>query len=141
MKKTVLLGLALLTAFVATGANAQDRLRIVTNSDSYKLTIKGAENFAARTNYSTPVVEVIGSKAFEQLCQAQFTPDVVVTTAAIPSEKKEVCARNGVKELVITTSDTNIYIYTKKGGHASPEIEYLISSYLKDDDTIVISKL
>lgn len=141
MKKAILLGLTLITAFVANSANAQDRLRIVTNSDAYKLTIKSAETFAANTNYSTPVVEVIGTKAFEQLCQTQGTPDVLISTSEIPSEKKAICALNGVKELVLSTANANIYIYTKKGAQNSPEVEKLISSYIATDNVVVAKKL
>lgn len=95
-----------LTATIATmfgaSANAADQIRVVGSSTVYPFTTIAAESFGKATKNKTPIVESTGTGGgFKLFCAGlgDGFPDVANASRAIKDSEKELCAKNGVKEI------------------------------------------
>lgn len=102
-KTTILLGAAALVMTATSPAFARDQIRIVGSSTVYPFATTVAEEFGHKTNFKTPVIESTGSggglKLFCEGVGEKF-PDITNASRAIKSSEIELCAQNGVKDIV-----------------------------------------
>lgn len=81
---------------------AGDQIRIVGSSTVYPFTTVVAEEFGRSGNFKSPIVESTGTGGgFKLFCGgagADF-PDVANASRAIKDSEKELCAKNGVKDI------------------------------------------
>ncbi|MCG6893758.1 MAG: PstS family phosphate ABC transporter substrate-binding protein [Desulfobacteraceae bacterium] len=105
-KKTILLAAALGLIFALGAGNAQaarDYISIVGSSTVYPFATVVAEQFGKTTSYKTPKIESTGSGGGLKLFCAGVGvehPDITNASRAIKSSEKEMCVKNGVKEIV-----------------------------------------
>jgi phosphate transport system substrate-binding protein len=98
----VLLVLALLVTSAQTAA-AREQIHIVGSSTVFPFSTTVAERFGRATGFKTPVVESTGSGGGLKLfCQGvgEETPDVTNSSRRIKASEVELCASNGVAEIV-----------------------------------------
>ncbi|EFL87743.1 substrate-binding domain-containing protein [Ahrensia sp. R2A130] len=106
MKKTIALKAALLVAaaaIVSTPAAARDQINVVGSSTVFPFATAVAERFGKGTSFGTPVVESTGSGGGLKLfCSGTGanTPDITNASRRIKASEVELCASNGVKEIV-----------------------------------------
>ena len=84
-------------------ATARDEIRIVGSSTVYPFSTVVAERFGRTTNHPTPVVESTGTGGgFKLFCSGagENTPDISNSSRAIKASEVEMCAANGVTEIV-----------------------------------------
>jgi phosphate transport system substrate-binding protein len=97
--------LALMTTAVAiysTSACAADQIRAVGSSTLYPFVTAAAEQFGKSTKNKTPIVESIGTGGgFKLFCSGDGadTPDMANASRAIKDSEKELCTKNGVKDI------------------------------------------
>lgn len=105
MKKTLLIAaVALSSTLTANVAHAaRDYINVVGSSTVYPFSTVVAERFGKTSQYKTPKVESTGSggglKLFCQGVGVQF-PDITNASRRIKSSEVELCASNGVNEIV-----------------------------------------
>ncbi len=105
-KKTTFLALLMglsVVALGATGAMARDQIRIVGSSTVFPFSTAVAERFGRNTDFKTPVVESTGSGGGLKLfCSGagQDTPDIANASRRIKASEVELCAQNGVADIV-----------------------------------------
>jgi phosphate transport system substrate-binding protein len=98
----LLLAAALLATSAQT-ASARDQIHIVGSSTVFPFSTTVAERFGRSTGFKTPVVESTGSGGGLKLfCQGvgENTPDVTNASRRIKESEVELCASNGVAEIV-----------------------------------------
>ena len=104
MKKILLTGAALLASAVSLQAQAQrDYISIVGSSTVYPFSTVTAERFGRATDFRTPKVESTGSGGGLKLfCSGvgSNTPDITNSSRQIKSSEIELCAKNGVTDVV-----------------------------------------
>lgn len=104
MKKVLLTGAAVMAAALSTTAHAErDYISIVGSSTVYPFSTVVAERFGKSTNFRTPKVESTGSGGGLKLfCSGvgDSTPDITNASRAIKSSEIELCAKNGVTDIV-----------------------------------------
>lgn len=104
MKKVLALSAALAASAISMSANAQrDHISIVGSSTVYPFSTVVAERFGRATNFATPKVESTGSGGGLKLfCSGvgSSTPDITNASRAIKSSEVELCAKNGIKDIV-----------------------------------------
>jgi len=104
MKKVLLTGAAVMAAALSTTAQAErDYISIVGSSTVYPFSTVVAERFGKSTNFRTPKVESTGSGGGLKLfCSGvgDSTPDITNASRAIKSSEIELCAKNGVTDIV-----------------------------------------
>ena len=91
------------TAFVATPSLARDQINVVGSSTVFPFATTVAERFGKNTEFKTPVVESTGSGGGLKLfCSGvgENTPDITNASRRIKSSEVELCAKNGVKDIV-----------------------------------------
>ncbi len=102
LKKAYVLA-ALAMVATAGAAPARDQIRIVGSSTVFPFATTVAERFGKTTQFKTPVVEATGSggglKLFCAGVGVKF-PDIANSSRRIKSSEVEMCARNGVSEIV-----------------------------------------
>ena len=84
-------------------ALARDQISIVGSSTVFPFSTTVAERFGKNTEFKTPVVESTGSGGGLKLFCAgigERTPDITNASRRIKSSEVELCATNGVKEIV-----------------------------------------
>ncbi len=84
-------------------AEARDQIRIVGSSTVFPFSTAVAEEFGRSTAFKTPVVESTGSGGGLKLFCAgvgENHPDITNASRAIKSSEIELCAQNGVKEII-----------------------------------------
>ena len=99
----VLAGAALAAAAVAQPAFARDQIRIVGSSTVYPFSAVVAEAFGRYSDFPTPVVESTGTGGgFALFCAGvgDEHPDFSNASRAIMASEVQLCARNGVTEIV-----------------------------------------
>lgn len=100
-KQLALLYIALL--IFADAAWARDQIRIAGSSTVFPFVAAAAEEFGNKTDFKTPVVESTGTgggiKLFCGGVGAKF-PDFANASRAIKTSEKDLCAGNGVKNIV-----------------------------------------
>lgn len=104
MKKILALSAAFAASAISMSANAQrDHISIVGSSTVYPFSTVTAERFGRATNFATPKVESTGSGGGLKLfCSGvgSSTPDITNASRAIKSSEVELCAKNGIKDIV-----------------------------------------
>ncbi|MFT4763576.1 MAG: phosphate transport system substrate-binding protein [Oleispira sp.] len=107
MKKLLALSAALAASAISMSANAQrDYISIVGSSTVYPFSTVVAERFGKSTKYATPKVESTGSGGGLKLfCSGvgSATPDITNASRAIKSSEVELCAKNGIKDIIEVT--------------------------------------
>jgi phosphate transport system substrate-binding protein len=91
------------TLFTDVPALARDQIHIVGSSTVFPFSTTVAERFGRGTGFQTPVVESTGSGGGLKLfCQGvgEGTPDITNASRRIKSSEVELCASNGVSEIV-----------------------------------------
>jgi len=85
------------------GAFSRDKLTIVGSSTVYPFSTTVAENFGNSSRFSAPIVESTGSGGGLKLFCAgvgEDTPDITNASRRIKSSEVELCAENGVNDIV-----------------------------------------
>ncbi|OUS39881.1 phosphate ABC transporter substrate-binding protein [Oleispira antarctica] len=107
MKKLLALSAALAASAISMSANAQrDYISIVGSSTVYPFSTVVAERFGKSTKFATPKVESTGSGGGLKLfCSGvgSATPDITNASRAIKSSEINLCAENGVKDIIEVT--------------------------------------
>ena len=91
------------TAATATSDFGRDRLQIVGSSTVYPFATVVAENFGQSSGFNSPIVESTGSGGGLKLFCAgtgSDTPDITNASRRIKASEVELCASNGVDEIV-----------------------------------------
>jgi phosphate transport system substrate-binding protein len=107
MKKLLALSAALAASAISMSANAQrDHISIVGSSTVYPFSTVVAERFGKSTKFATPKVESTGSGGGLKLfCSGvgSATPDITNASRAIKSSEVELCAKNGINDIIEIT--------------------------------------
>jgi len=107
MKKLLALSAALAASAISMSANAQrDYISVVGSSTVYPFSTVVAERFGKSTKFATPKVESTGSGGGLKLfCSGvgSATPDITNASRAIKSSEINLCAKNGVKDIIEIT--------------------------------------
>jgi phosphate transport system substrate-binding protein len=107
MKKLLALSAALAASAISMSANAQrDHISIVGSSTVYPFSTVVAERFGKSTKFATPKVESTGSGGGLKLfCSGvgSATPDITNASRAIKSSEINLCAKNGIKDIIEIT--------------------------------------
>ena len=93
-----MIGLSMVSA-----AEARDQIRIVGSSTVFPFSTAVAEEFGRSTSFKTPVVESTGSGGGLKLFCAgvgEGHPDITNASRAIKGSEVELCAQNGVSEII-----------------------------------------
>ena len=104
--RTTSLGLTAAFAAVCLSSSAsfaRDQINIVGSSTVFPFATAVAERFGKNTDFKTPVVESTGSGGGLKLFCAgigENTPDITNASRRIKSSEVELCAKNGVAEIV-----------------------------------------
>ena len=91
------------TTLVSTPSLARDQINIVGSSTVFPFATTVAERFGKNTDFKTPVVESTGSGGGLKLfCSGvgENTPDITNASRRIKLSEVELCAKNGVNEIV-----------------------------------------
>ena len=94
---------ALAFTVASSNAFARDQIQIVGSSTVFPFATAVAERFGKNTNFKTPVVESTGTGGGLKLFCAgigENTPDITNASRRIKSSEVELCAKNGVKDIV-----------------------------------------
>jgi len=100
---TMAVAIAVLVTMGAGQAQARDQIRIVGSSTVFPFATAVAEQFGRTTSFKTPVVESTGSGGGLKLfCSGagMDTPDITNASRRIKSSEVDLCAKNGVNEIV-----------------------------------------
>jgi phosphate transport system substrate-binding protein len=107
MKKLLALSAALAASAISMSASAErDYISIVGSSTVYPFSTVVAERFGKSTKFATPKVESTGSGGGLKLfCSGvgSATPDITNASRAIKKSEIELCAENGIKDIVEVT--------------------------------------
>jgi len=93
----------LMLAAAATPALARDQINIVGSSTVFPFSTTVAERFGKNTDFKTPIVESTGSGGGLKLFCAGAgldTPDITNASRRIKTSEVQLCAENGVTEIV-----------------------------------------
>lgn len=102
MLKKIIIATAVAVA-VTGAAQARDQIRIVGSSTVFPFSTAVAEQFGQTSSFKTPVVESTGSGGGMKLFCAGLGvehPDITNASRRIKSSEVELCAKNGVKDVV-----------------------------------------
>jgi len=94
---------ALLALNTAAPAIARDQINIVGSSTVFPFSTTVAERFGKSTDFKTPIVESTGSGGgFKLFCAGAGleTPDITNASRRIKASEVELCAQNGVDDIV-----------------------------------------
>jgi phosphate transport system substrate-binding protein len=132
--------LSLVAALVVTSyASARDQIKIVGSSTVYPYATVVAEKFGKGGKFKTPVIESTGSGGGMKLFCAGVGvnhPDITNASRAIKSSEKELCAKNGVKDIVeiIVGNDGLTFAMSTKAKDANFTKEQLWKALAHDVD-------
>jgi phosphate transport system substrate-binding protein len=93
----------LMTALTAGFASAREQIRIVGSSTVFPFSSYVAEEFGATTDYSTPVVESVGSGGGHKLFAAgvgENTPDIANSSRRIKKSELQTGLNSGIKQVI-----------------------------------------
>lgn len=97
------IGLTIVTTTLVVGQTARDYISIVGSSTVYPFSTVVAEQFGKTRKFKTPKVEATGSgggiKLFCSGVGVQY-PDIANSSRAIKASELEMCAANGVKDVI-----------------------------------------
>jgi len=94
---------SVMAVFAVGAAQARDQIRIVGSSTVFPFSTAVAERFGKTTSFKTPVVESTGSGGGLKLFCAGVGvgyPDITNSSRRIKASEVEMCANNGVAEIV-----------------------------------------
>ncbi len=100
---TALIGIGMIGLSMVSTAEARDQIRIVGSSTVFPFSTAVAEEFGRSTAFKTPVVESTGSGGGLKLFCAgvgEGHPDITNASRAIKSSEIDLCAQNGVNEII-----------------------------------------
>lgn len=104
MKKVLVLSAALAASTMSINANAaRDYISIVGSSTIYPFATVVAERFGRASKFKTPKIESTGSGGGLKLfCEGvgERTPDITNASRRIKGSEIQLCAKNGVKDIV-----------------------------------------
>lgn len=103
MKKLKLILPFALALLFSSYASARDQIKIVGSSTVYPYSTVVAERFGKSGKFKTPVIESTGTGGGMKLfCAGVGTqhPDITNASRDIKSSEKELCAKNGVKDII-----------------------------------------
>ncbi len=103
MRRHLLVLASVMAVFAVGTAEARDQIRIVGSSTVFPFSTAVAERFGKTTRFKTPVVESTGSGGGLKLfCAGVGTahPDITNSSRRIKASEVEMCANNGVAEIV-----------------------------------------
>ncbi len=103
MTRNMLVLASVLAVFAAGAAEARDQIRIVGSSTVFPFSTAVAERFGKTTSFKTPVVESTGSGGGLKLFCAGVGvghPDIANSSRRIKASEVEMCAGNGVSEII-----------------------------------------
>jgi phosphate transport system substrate-binding protein len=107
MKKLLALSAALAASAISMSASAErDYISIVGSSTVYPFSTVVAERFGKSTKFATPKVESTGSGGGLKLfCSGvgSATPDITNASRGIKKSEIELCAENGIKDIIEIT--------------------------------------
>jgi phosphate transport system substrate-binding protein len=107
MKKLLALSAALAASAISMSASAErDYISVVGSSTVYPFSTVVAERFGKSTKFATPKVESTGSGGGLKLfCSGvgSATPDITNASRAIKKSEIELCAKNGIKDIIEVT--------------------------------------
>jgi phosphate transport system substrate-binding protein len=107
MKKLLALSAALAASAISMSASAErDYISVVGSSTVYPFSTVVAERFGKSTKFATPKVESTGSGGGLKLfCSGvgSATPDITNASRAIKKSEIELCAENGIKDIIEVT--------------------------------------
>lgn len=98
-----MIGMGLVGLSMITAAEARDQIRIVGSSTVFPFSTAVAEEFGRSTSFKTPVVESTGSGGGLKLFCAgvgENHPDITNASRAIKNSEVELCASNGISEII-----------------------------------------
>ena len=101
--KVTLMGIGMIGMSLISAAEARDQIRIVGSSTVFPFSTAVAEEFGRSTSFKTPVVESTGSGGGLKLFCAgvgESHPDITNASRAIKSSEINLCAKNGVSEII-----------------------------------------
>jgi len=121
MLKTMVMTGIVTVGCMTSQASAKDQVRIVGSSTVYPFSTVVAERFGRTTPYKTPIVESTGTGGgFKLLCAGvgADTVDVSNASRAIKSSEVDLCARNGVNNIIeVKIGYDGIVIANAKGAN------------------------
>lgn len=105
LRKSILVLASSVVALSAapTAVQARDQINIVGSSTVFPFATTVAERFGKNTSFKTPIVESTGSGGGLKLFCAGIgdnTPDITNASRRIKASEVELCANNGVKDIV-----------------------------------------
>ena len=103
MKQLKTLFFLILSFVFVSNAIARDQIKIVGSSTVYPYATVVAERFGKSGKFKTPVIESTGTGGGMKLfCAGVGTnhPDITNASRAIKSSEKELCSKNGVKDII-----------------------------------------
>ena len=137
MQLRTLAVLAFAGALVAGPASARDQIRIVGSSTVFPFATSVAEQFGKTTAFKTPVIESTGSGGGLKLfCSGvgTDTPDVTNSSRRIKESEVELCAQNGVTDIVEVKIgfDGIVIANSKKAGRYDLTKEWVFRALAKE---------
>jgi phosphate transport system substrate-binding protein len=133
-----LIGTSLISLSMASTAQAaRDQIRIVGSSTVFPFATAVAEEFGRSTSFKTPVIESTGSGGGLKLfCSGigENHPDITNSSRAIKSSEIDLCAQNGVKEIVEIKVgyDGIVLANSKKAKHMNFRLSDIWQALAKD---------
>ncbi|MBL4601370.1 MAG: PstS family phosphate ABC transporter substrate-binding protein [Emcibacteraceae bacterium] len=123
-----LIGISITLLSLTSIAEARDQIRIVGSSTVFPFSTAVAEEFGRSTPFKTPVVESTGSGGGLKLFCAgigEGHPDITNASRAIKSSEIELCAKNGVTEVIeIKVGYDGIVLANSK---AAPQMQFRLA--------------
>ncbi|MDG1857810.1 MAG: PstS family phosphate ABC transporter substrate-binding protein [Emcibacteraceae bacterium] len=120
-----IIGMGLIGLSMVGTAEARDQIRIVGSSTVFPFSTAVAEEFGRSTSFRTPVVESTGSGGGLKLfCSGVGVghPDITNASRAIKGSEIELCASNGVKDVIeVTVGYDGIVLANSK---AAPQLKF-----------------
>src|SRR6056300_1951882 len=133
-----LLGFLLVLSFTTT-SYSRDQIKIVGSSTVYPYATVVAERFGKSGKFKTPVIESTGTGGGMKLfCAGVGTnhPDITNASRAIKSSERELCKKNGVKDIIeiVVGNDGISFAHSVKAKDANFTKEHLWRALAHDVD-------
>jgi phosphate transport system substrate-binding protein len=139
MKKINLILSVAAALIITTYASARDQIKIVGSSTVYPYATVVAERFGKSGKFKTPVIESTGTGGGMKLfCAGVGTnhPDITNASRAIKSSERELCKKNGVKDIIeiVVGNDGISFAHSVKAKDANFTKEHLWRALAHDVD-------
>lgn len=121
LRKTFIIPALVVAAVSASNSYAGEQIRVVGSSTVYPFTTVVAESFGKAGKFKAPIVESTGTGGgFKLFCAGvggDF-PDVQDASRAVKDSEKELCAKNGVKDMTEIKIGYDGIVFANKAGAA-----------------------